>query len=125
MLPFANTSDVELRWRSLSTSEQPIAETLIDDASDMIRVRWPDIDSRVAGGSVSTTTMVRIVAGMVRRAMMNRDSEGVTQQQQTAGPFSQGATYSNPNNNLYLSADDIRQLDPAGFAPRVKMGWLI
>lgn len=124
LLSFATVEDVEARWRSLSSDERSIADVLLDDASDIIRVRWPEMDARVLSGGISTQTLVRITAGMVRRAMMNRDVEGITQMQETTGPFSNGATYTNPNNNLYLSADDIRALDTDGFSPRVRMGWL-
>ena len=124
MVPYADVIDVEARWRPLSSAESQVAETLLDDASDMIRVRWPDMDARLQDGGVQQTTLVRVVSGMVRRAMMNRDVEGVTQMQQTTGPFSDGATFANPNNNLYLTADDIRALDVAGFSSRSRMGWL-
>lgn len=120
----ADVNDVIARWRPLSPEETSVVETLLEDASDMVRVRWPDIDQRLESGAVSSITVIRIVAGMVRRAMLNRNVEGVTQGSETTGPFTDSQTYSNPNNNLFLSADDIRALDPAGFSPRVKIGWL-
>lgn len=125
MDPFATVTDLVVRWRSLSSAEETVvATTLLEDASDMVRSRWPDMDSRIATGGIQENTVIRVVAGMVRRAMMNRDVEGVTQLQQTTGPFSDGATFSNPNNNLYFSADDVRALDPYGYSSRSRMGWL-
>lgn len=123
-MDLAIVQDVIDRWRPLSESEQDLAGVLIADASDMIRVRWTDIDTRISNGEVAASTARRIVAGMVRRAMMNRDVEGVTQHTEVAGPYTQAASYANPTNNLYLTADDIRALDPAGFRPRVRNGWL-
>lgn len=122
--PYATPDDVEIRWRTLTDSEQDVVAVLIEDAADIIVGRWPDIPGRIVDGAIPEVTLVRVIAGMVRRAMMNRDSEGVTQMQATAGPFSGGATYSNPNNNLYLTADDIRALDSFGFRGRSRMGWL-
>lgn len=125
MFPYAIPSDVETRWRPFKPGEEEVAEVLIDDAADMIRARWADIDDRIAAGSLSLQTVVRVIAGMVRRAMMNRDTEGMTQYQVTTGPFSGGGTYTNPNNNLYLSADDILSLDGGGYASKSRMGWLV
>lgn len=124
MAAFAIVQDVEDRWRPLSTDERVVAATLIEDASDMIRVRWPDVDDRISASSLSDGTVKRVVAGMVRRAMLNRDAEGVVQMQTTTGPFSDGATYTNPNNNLYLSAEDILALGGQGYGVRVRQAWL-
>jgi len=125
MEPLATVEDVIARWRPLSTSEQLVAETLIEDASDMIRVRWPDVDARLFVETLRKQTVVRIVAGMVRRALMNRDAEGVEQLSHSTGPFGQSTSFVNPNNNLYLTTDDITALDVVEAAPRVFMGWLV
>lgn len=122
--PYATPYDVEIRWRTLTDSEREVVSVLIDDAANIIAGRWPDISTRVFNGEIPEATLIRVISGMVRRAMMNRGSEGVTQTQATAGPFSTGATYTNPNNNLYLTADDIRDLDSFGFRGRSRMGWL-
>lgn len=124
MADFATVQDVADRWRPLTSTEITLAGFLITDASDMVRVRWPDIDSRVSSGAIAESTLVRVVSGMVRRAMLNRDREGVVQMQETTGPFSEGATFANPTNNLYFSNDDILALQPTGFARRSRMGWL-
>lgn len=120
-----NVTDVEARWRPLTSSERTIAETLIGDSIDILLTRWPSLEGHVDSGSVRNATVVRVVANMVRRAMLNRDAEGVSQIQDTTGPFSQGVTYANPNNNLYLSADEVAIFDllcPS--APRMRNGWL-
>jgi hypothetical protein len=121
---FAVASDIEARWRPLTAAEVAVANTLLDDAADMIRNRWPDIDTRLEDGSVTYATVIRISVGMVRRAMINGDAEGIETQSQTTGPFSVSNKYANPNGNLYLSADDIRILDGLGFTPHAQMGWL-
>lgn len=124
MSAFATVADVEARWRPLTSGEQTIVLTLLDDASDIVRVRYPSIDSDLVSGTVAQATVVRVVAGMVRRAMINRDTEGITQGSEIVGPFQRSASYVNPNGNLYLSKDDLLALDPAGNSPRVRMGWL-
>lgn len=123
MEPFATPDDIESRWRPLSADEMALASTLIDDASDVVRSRWPDIDDRIALGALPSARATRVVASMVKRAMMNRDSEGVTQAQQGTGPFTQSLTYSNPTGNLYLTGDEIKALSPNGFIG-VRQAWL-
>lgn len=122
MFAFATKNDVAARWRALTVAEETLVDVLLEDASDMIRVRWPDIDDRVAAGTVDAKTLTRIVSAMVRRAVMNRSIEGVASQQTTAGPFSQNVTLSNADGNLYLTAQDIADLTAP--TPRATMGWL-
>lgn len=120
--PFATATDVAARWRPLSTAETAIADTLAADASDMIRNRWPDIDLRVAGDNPTALSVTRIVAAMVKRAMLVGDAEGLSQHMEVAGPFQQRQTFANPNGNLYFTSEDIRVL--SGETARAKMGWL-
>lgn len=121
---FATTNDIEDRWRPLTATESTVAETLLDDASDMIRARWSDIDARITNRSVSEQTLTRITVGMVRRAIINTDADGLESRSETTGPFGVTAKFTNPNGNLYLSADDIRALNLNGYVPTATMRWL-
>lgn len=109
--PFATADDVEARWRTLSSTEATTANTLSYDASDMIRTRWPDVDDRIASGSLTADSMTRVVASMVKRAMIVGDREGLESRAQSAGPFSVSDKFANPNANLYFTAEDLRLLD--------------
>lgn len=120
--PFTSVDDVEARWRPLSADEVVIATTLILDASDMIRVRWSDIDDRLAAETVGEHTLRRITANMVKRAMLNTANEGVTQQSQGAGVFSVAQTFTNPTGGLYLTAEEVDALN--GPTRKVVQGWL-
>lgn len=124
MAALATVDDVAARWRPLTSEEIVIVSTLLDDASDMVRVRFPSIDADIVSGAVSAATAVRVVAGMVRRAMMNRDNEGITQGSETIGPFGISQSYANPSGNLYLSKDDLLSFDPTGYNTRVVQAWL-
>lgn len=124
MAALATVDDVAARWRPLTSEEALIVATLLGDASDMVRVRFPSIDADILSGAVSAATAVRVVAGMVRRAMLNRETEGVTQGSETVGPFSTSASYVNPSGNLYLSKDDLLSFDPTGYNTRVVQAWL-
>lgn len=124
MAALATVEDVAARWRPLTSEEAIIVQTLLDDASDMVRVRFPSVDADIASGAISAATAVRVVAGMVRRAMMNRDNEGITQGSETIGPFGISQSYANPSGNLYLSKDDLLSFDPSGYNTRVVQAWL-
>lgn len=120
--PFAVAQDVADRWRPLSATEEATADILAADASQMIRDRWPDVDDRIAAGTLDPATLIRVVAGMVKRAMISRDSEGLDSRAQTAGPFSVNDKFSNPMGNLYFSGDDLRVFD--GYTSQARVGWL-
>lgn len=115
-LPFADASDVAARWRTLTTDESMLADQLAADASDMVRDRWPEVDDRIAAGTLSADSVLRVVAYMVKRAMNVGDLEGLESRQQTAGPFSVNDKSANPNANLYFTREDVRLLN--GRPPR-------
>lgn len=111
--PFAITDDIEARWRPLTDAEHVIAETLLADASDMVRDRWSDVDARVLAGTLRASSLTRVVVAMVKRALLN-GNDGVESSGQTAGPFGQTVKFANPAGNLYLTADELRLLDGFG-----------
>lgn len=95
---FATVDDLAARWRVLSDSERRQAETLLDDASDLIRAECPTYVD--AGRS----TLKRITCAIVKRAMLaGGDAAGISQSSQTAGPFTESLTYANPAGELYLT----------------------
>jgi len=108
MTAFAEVSDLEARWRPLSTAEQATAGALLDDASVIIR-------AEVAGADEIAPEITRLVAcAMVKRAMVTSNVEGFSQVQNTAGPFQHGGTLANPMGNLYLSKQDRKILGSSG-----------
>lgn len=110
-MPFADATDVAARWRTLTSDEQARANVLAEDASDMIRTRWPDVDDRVAAGKLTAASLTRVVANMVKRAMIVGDNEGLESRSENAGPFGYSDKFTNPNANLYFTAEDVRLLD--------------
>jgi hypothetical protein len=114
--PFATPEDVQARWRTLTSNELVVAEALIDDASDMIRTRWSDVDSRLTSGALTAGSVIRVVANMVKRAMIVGPSEGLESRSQTAGPFAVSDKFANPNANLYFTTDDLRLFEPEEYA---------
>lgn len=120
---FAAPADVEARWRTLTSDEVTVASTLLDDASDMIRTRWTDVDTRIASGGLSASSVARVTAGMVKRAMIAGGAEGVESRTQVAGPFQVSDKFANPTANLFLTAEDVRVFE--GNPNRARTAWVI
>jgi len=111
MTAFATSTDLAARWRPLSTAEQAQATTLLDDASAIVRAEVPTVDAQITAATLDTGLVLAIVCGMVKRAMIAGDTgEGVSAQQETAGPFAYSQTFSNPMGNVYLTKQDRRLL---------------
>jgi len=113
--PFANAQDVADRWRPLSSDEQQTALTLLGDASAYVRAECPGIDARVTAATLDPDLVKAVTCAMVKRAMVGGvDLAGVSNEQQTAGPFMRGLTYSNPLGDLYLTRQERRRLGYGG-----------
>lgn len=100
---FAQVSDLEDRWHTLTEAEKTKANALLSDATQLIKdmvPKWADI---------ATATLKAIVCAMVKRAMLNDDG-GITTQSQTTGPFSESFTYANPSGDLYLTKSEKQRL---------------
>ncbi len=98
-LPFATPEDLAQRWHALTSDEQSRAEILLADASDLIVSANPDWDT------VRENTLKRVCCQMVKRAMLATSlgvAEGVTQVNQTTGPFTDGMSFANPTGDIYL-----------------------
>lgn len=114
--PFATTADLTARWRALTLPETDTATTLLSDASSKMRNYCRDngrnLDLALANDELDFDTAKRIACGMVKRAMSAPVGipESVGQAQQSAGPFSVGFTFTNPDGNLYLTKGEKQEL---------------
>lgn len=106
--PFATVDDLAARWHTLTAAESSIAQTLLDDASDVIRTTIP------GWADASTATLKRVTCAMVKRAMIAADNVGVSQASETVGPFANSWTFSNPGGDLYLTKMEKRSLGVSG-----------
>lgn len=109
MTTYATVSTLQAGWRALTTAEQGVANELLARASRKCRAEVPDLDDRIADGVVEAGLAGDIVCDMVKRAMGSAEA-GVTQMSETAGPFSQSVSFSNPSGDLYLTKAEKRQL---------------
>lgn len=111
-MAFATVEDLEARWRDLDSDEEAKASTLLDDAGAMLTA-LVDVDQT----DEQQATLLKIVScSMVTRAMMAAESDnyGVSQLDYGMGPFSQAAHFSNPNGDMYLTAQEKRLLGITG-----------
>lgn len=100
-MAFANVSDLESRWRELSSDESTVADALLGDAATML-TKLVDVDST----DTEQAALLKIVScNMVKRAMSALDSDafGMTTQSMTAVGFSQSNTFANPSGDMYLT----------------------
>lgn len=110
-MAYADVSDLEVRWRTLTEDEQARAEALLDDASAML-----DAYITVDETDEKQMQLLKIVVcNMVERAMSTGgDIFGVTQQSMTAGPYAQTFNYANPTGDLYITKSEKRLLGISG-----------
>ena len=110
-MAYADVSDLEVRWRTLTEDEQTRAEALLDDASAMLDayVTVDETDEK------QLNLLKIVVCNMVERAMSTGDDMyGVTQQSMTAVGFSQQFSYANPTGDLYITKAEKRMLGISG-----------
>lgn len=104
--PYATYPDLEVRWRALSEEEKDKAEALLGDASFWLRQWFPAETARFDAGAADATGALILVCNMVRRALQNTDNIGVSTASEAVGPFNRNRTYSNPDGNLYITAQE-------------------
>lgn len=114
--PFASVDDLAARWRPLSAQEAATARALLNDASALIRARFPGISAQV-GGPVDPAALVAVTVGMVKRAMIAPTDGVMSTTEALPGGFSRGQTFANPLGNVFLTAADLTLIlgyQPAG-----------
>lgn len=84
---------------------------VLGDAEAWLRASYPQIPETPVGNLQKVLVLVSVA--MAKRALAATERGGVTQQQNTAGPFSQSTSYRNPDGDLYLSAQERQMLETA------------
>lgn len=105
-MAYADVTDLEDRWRTLSEPEKARAEALLGDAAVRLDVLCPPSVPPTA----SQLEARKIVScEMVKRAMATPgglSGMGVTSVQAGAGPFQETQQFSNPTGDLYVTKGD-------------------
>lgn len=112
--PFATVDELQEYWRTLSPDEVKRATMLLKLASDRLRLLAKragiDLDAKVRQepDSVYASTLKFAVMDAVKRAMQApADLPPVNSYQQTAGPYSENITYTNPAGDLYFKKSEL------------------
>jgi hypothetical protein len=110
MAPFADASDVEAIWRPLSDLDRVMVLARIDSASRMVREQVPDVDSRIAAGSLDADTVRDVVVGMVERVVAV--GRFVRQESVAVDDGSKSRTYSTSvaEGEMFISASELARL---------------
>lgn len=107
-MPYATVSDIEARWRSLSTGESARATVLITDASAMLdKLVSVDPTDTEQAALLKTVCCNMVIRAMTATAL---DTFGVSQTSVTAGPYTQSYSYANPSGDMYLTKFEKRLL---------------
>ncbi|GAA1881950.1 hypothetical protein [Williamsia serinedens] len=110
MAPYATIEDLASRWTIPANVEGGTVDTLLADASVWLRSWFPNLDGLVEHGVIDPSAPVMVSCSMVKRAILNADTEGARSEQrsQTAGVYtdSTNRVFSNPEGNLYITAEE-------------------
>lgn len=100
--PLATVDEVVELFRPLSAAEQSLTRGLLRRASAIIRGRYPDVDARVAAGTLSADTASLAAINMVLPVL--RNPNGL--RSESVGPFSRAFDVSRAAGLLVLTADE-------------------
>lgn len=107
-MAYAKASDVNERLvgRDLDDEESVIVETRLDDAEELIRLRVPDIDDKVASGEIRERLVVMVEAEAVLRLIRNPDGYS----QETDGNYSYSISAAVASGRLEIRPEEWRLL---------------
>lgn len=109
---YAEVTDLEARWRTLTEAEHATATTLLGDAQLMIDTECPPA---VEPTAAQLEARKIVSCNMVKRAMLNSEqAAGIESTQATAGPFSRSFNFSNPTGEMYLTKKDRKLIGCGG-----------
>ena len=116
-MAFATYRDIEARWRPLNSAEQSVADTLLEDAANVLS-SLVDVDD---GDAKQAALLKQVSCSMVIRSMLasSSDAFGVDELSASMGPFGQTAHFSNPNGDMYLTKIEKRLLGIGGGKGRI------
>lgn len=108
----ASVEQLQAFWRTLTADEQTRANVLLLLASNRLRQIAADLgidlDAKVTGGDIFASNVQWVVMEAVKRAMLTPvDTPPVNQFQQTAGPYSENYTFTNPAGDLWFKRAEL------------------
>lgn len=111
----ATVDDVVDRFRPLTDQEEINAEAFLEDAWWMILARRPNIEANMDAGTVLEGNVIRVVASMVRRILLN--PEGLLEE--AIDDYRKRRDQLVSSGTLRIDPDELADLTPGG-SSRVK-----
>lgn len=106
--PLATISDLEVLAGDLSDDQLPPAASYLRMASNLLRSKVANLDTRIASGDLDPEMVADVVCAMVNRVLSN--PQGVVQE--TVGSMSVTYAQGTPVGQLAVTADELGQLLP-------------
>lgn len=115
MTPFATIEQFEAFWKPLEGADETRAETLLELASNRLRVIGSnvgvDIDAKAEASGAYASVLSWVVMEATKRAMLTpTDSPPANSIQQTAGPYSENIVFTNPAGDLWFKKSELHDL---------------
>lgn len=113
--PYANDEDLALFWKPLTGSDKTRANDLLKRASNRLRIIAEnvgvDIDGKVNSSPAYFSTVQWVVMEATKRAMLTPiDAPPANSIQQTAGPYSENITFTNPAGDLWFKNNELHDI---------------
>ena len=121
MEAFATVDDLQAGWRTLTSAEQDVAETLLLRASAYLTTKLNKRNIAIdPEDELQTINLNTVTCNMVRRAMASASADGIAQMQQSIGSTSASVQIYNPDGAFFLSKQDAELL---GLRDGGRIGW--
>lgn len=116
---YARIEDLVIFWRELNETERQRAEMLLKLASNILRGKGAsvgvDIDAEKNKNAVFAENLKWVTLEAVKRALQTpQDTPPVNSYSQTAGPYSENFTYTNPSGDLWFKKSELQILGFGG-----------
>lgn len=108
---YATADDLRSRWKGAASESDEDLRSMIEDASMMVKVRYPQIPEEPGGELGQVLTFV--VCSMIRRASNMVGFEGFSSFSETAGQFQQNFRLANGGEHFYISDSEAQLIEGA------------
>lgn len=112
---YANADDLAEFWKTLTGDDVTRANNLLKRASNRLRIIADnlgiDLDTKVNSNAAYFSTVQWVVMEATKRAMLTPiDAPPANSIQQTAGPYSENITFTNPAGDLWFKKSELHDL---------------
>ena len=115
MDPFADYTDVQAIWRTLTDDEIQTVTARVAEASQMIRDEVPlvdglDVDERILAGTLNSATVRNVVVSMVERVVVPARFVRQSSVAVDDGSHSETIDSSVSSGEMFISSNELRRL---------------